>query len=98
MAAEDTPTVLAEVAVEPAALGREHGEIVAAAIAKLGEGAVTVQRGAAGTVVHGPLDEVLRVVRGAHDLARARAERVITQVRLESHNDGSSFEERLRQT
>jgi uncharacterized protein YqgV (UPF0045/DUF77 family) len=95
MGAQDATTVLAEVAVEPAVAGAEHAEIVEAAIDALGQGDVLVQRGPMSTVVQGPLHEVLRLVAEAHETARRRSERVVTELRLESTRDGSGFAHRL---
>lgn len=95
MRMNDATMVIAEVAVEPMAQGEDHTTIVESTIAALGQGDVRVERGPMSTVVHGPLHEVLRLVGEAHETARTRCERVVTEIRLESTHDGGGFEHRL---
>lgn len=92
---EESPIVLAEISVEPTVEGPERGEIIDEAIAALSTGQLRVEKGPASSVVHGSLEDVLAGVRAAHETARSRAERVITQIRLESTHEGSDFEHRL---
>lgn len=90
--------VLAEVAVEPAQEGEGHGKSIAEAMRALRGQGVRVEPGPMSTVVQGGLHEVLEAVERAHDLAARRAERVVTNVRLESRKDGIDLEQRRQET
>jgi uncharacterized protein YqgV (UPF0045/DUF77 family) len=86
--------VLAEVSVEPAAAGEQHHEVVHEAIQALRAPGLVVTVGAMSTAVEGLLDDVLAAIARAHRYADARAERVITTVRIESKQGGLHLRDR----
>lgn len=85
---------LAEVAIEPSALGEEHGRLVADAVEALRDPALTVRVGPLSTLVEGTFDDIVHAVQRAHRVAAASSERVVTTVRFESKRGGTDLADR----
>ena len=90
--------VLAEISVEPAALGEEHHDVVRQAIEALSAPGLVVTVNAMSTTVEGLIDDVLAAVARAHRRAGSHADRVITTVRLEGKRGGLHLRDRESQS
>lgn len=86
--------VLAEVSIEPAVEGADHGQLVRKAIDALDGPELTLRIGPLGTTLEGELDDVLHAVARAHRSVAGSAERVITHVRLEGKSTGIDLSSR----
>lgn len=86
--------VLAEVSIEPAVEGADHGQLVRQAIEALDGPELTLRIGPLGTTLDGELDDVLHAVARAHRSVAGSAERVITHVRLEGKSTGIDLSSR----
>ncbi|QBI18334.1 hypothetical protein ER308_01270 [Egibacter rhizosphaerae] len=86
---------LAEVSIEPMGQSEDHERAVQEAIDALRRSGLEIVPGAASTLLRAPLGQVWDAVHTAHTAVQPYAERVVTNVRVETRRDGDDFAERV---
>lgn len=81
------PTVLVEFAILPLGRGEHVSGEIAEAVKVVAASGLPYQLTAAGTCMEGPWDEVMRVIRQAHNRVRQLSPHVVTVIKVEEDRD-----------
>lgn len=80
--------MIAEIRITPVARGEEFVRLVARAVEIVAESKLQYQVNAMGTIVEGPLDEILETFRRVHEAGRKHCGRMLMELSIDDRAGG----------